>query len=222
MTAEENLKRLGIVLPPPPQAVGKYVPWIRTGSLVMTSGQLPWEGSVMKYAGRLGRDLSTEEGYQAARLAAINASPNSKTPRETSRRLQTWFGSKATCSATRVSPSIPRFSTVHPTFSSRSSRNAANIRAPRSASATCAERGRAVKRLCRSTGLVLPADVFLASDLCIRARERSRMRPGAGQARQVVNVVRKEAALSVGVADNAARQQRRHYRQGMSVRLRLL
>ena len=73
MTAEENLKRLGIVLPSPPQAVGKYVPWIRTGPLLMTSGQLPWEGSVMKYAGRLGRDLSTEQGYAAARLAAINA-----------------------------------------------------------------------------------------------------------------------------------------------------
>lgn len=73
MTVEENLTRLGIILPEPPAAVGKYVPWIRTGSLVMTSGQLPWERSVMMYQGRLGRDLTTEEGYAAARLAAINA-----------------------------------------------------------------------------------------------------------------------------------------------------
>ena len=73
MTAEENLQRLGIILPEAPAAVGAYVPWIRTGSLVMTSGQLPWEGAVMKYAGRIGSDLTVEEGQAAARLAAINA-----------------------------------------------------------------------------------------------------------------------------------------------------
>ena len=72
MTAEENLKRRGIVLPQPPAAVANYVAWLRTGNLVITSGQLPWQGSVMKYTGRLGAELSTEEGYQAARLATIN------------------------------------------------------------------------------------------------------------------------------------------------------
>jgi enamine deaminase RidA (YjgF/YER057c/UK114 family) len=73
MTAEENLKRLGIILPEAPAAVGAYVGWIRTGSLVMTAGQLPWERAVMKYTGRVGRDLSVEDGYAAARLAAVNA-----------------------------------------------------------------------------------------------------------------------------------------------------
>ena len=68
MTAEENLERLGIVLPQAPAAVANYVAWVRTGNLVITSGQLPWEGSVMKYTGRLGAELSTEEDYQAARL----------------------------------------------------------------------------------------------------------------------------------------------------------
>jgi len=72
MTAEENLERLGIVLPQPPAAVANYVAWVRTGDLVITSGQLPWEGSVMKYTGRVGAELSTEEGCRAARLAAIN------------------------------------------------------------------------------------------------------------------------------------------------------
>ena len=73
MTAEENLARLGITLPAAPAAVANYVAWVRTGNLVVTSGQLPWEGSVMKYTGRLGDELSTEEGYQAARLTTINA-----------------------------------------------------------------------------------------------------------------------------------------------------
>ena len=73
MTAEENLQRLGITLPEPPTARGNYAPWIRTGNLIMTSGQLPLADGVMKYAGRLGADLTTEQGYQAAKLAAINA-----------------------------------------------------------------------------------------------------------------------------------------------------
>ena len=73
MTAEENLQRLGITLPEPPAARGNYVPWIRTGNLILTSGQLPLQGGAMQYAGRLGEDLTTEQGYQAARLAAINA-----------------------------------------------------------------------------------------------------------------------------------------------------
>ncbi len=73
MTPEERLAELGITLPEPPAAVAAYVPWVRTGNLVMTSGQLPWRDGRMAYAGKLGADLSDEEGYQAARLAAINA-----------------------------------------------------------------------------------------------------------------------------------------------------
>ncbi len=73
MTAQENLQRLGITLPEPPAARGNYVPWIRTGNLIMTSGQLPLADGVMKYTGRVGEDLTTEQGFQAARLAAINA-----------------------------------------------------------------------------------------------------------------------------------------------------
>ena len=55
MTAEENLERLGIVLPKAPAAVANYVGWVRTGTLLITSGQLPWEGPVMKYTAPIGR-----------------------------------------------------------------------------------------------------------------------------------------------------------------------
>jgi enamine deaminase RidA (YjgF/YER057c/UK114 family) len=72
MTAEENLQRLGIILPPPPPAVANYVAWVRTGNLVVTSGQLPWEDSVLRYQGRLGAELDSAQGYAASRLAAIN------------------------------------------------------------------------------------------------------------------------------------------------------
>ena len=73
MTVEEKLKQLGIVLPPPPAAVVAYVPWVRTGNLVFTSGQLPWDRGKMAHAGRLGAELTEQHGYEAARLCAINA-----------------------------------------------------------------------------------------------------------------------------------------------------
>ena len=73
MDITENLKRLGVVVPPAPAAVAAYEPWVCTGDLVFTSGQLPWRDGVMAYAGRLGAELTVEQGYQAARQCALNA-----------------------------------------------------------------------------------------------------------------------------------------------------
>jgi enamine deaminase RidA (YjgF/YER057c/UK114 family) len=73
MNIIENLERLGIVVPPAPGAVAAYEPWVRSGDLVFTSGQLPWRDGVMAYAGRLGAELTVEQGYQAARQCALNA-----------------------------------------------------------------------------------------------------------------------------------------------------
>ena len=72
MTPEEQLGTLGIVLPAPPTAVGAYVPWTQTGNLVVTSFQLPFRDGELVYAGRLGKELSLEEGYDAARICALN------------------------------------------------------------------------------------------------------------------------------------------------------
>jgi enamine deaminase RidA (YjgF/YER057c/UK114 family) len=73
VTAVENLQRLGIEMPEPPAAVGAYVTWVRTGNLVLTSGQLPWRNKTMLHPGRLGSEVSVEDGYQAARQAGLNA-----------------------------------------------------------------------------------------------------------------------------------------------------
>jgi enamine deaminase RidA (YjgF/YER057c/UK114 family) len=73
MTPEEHLSELGISLPTPPQAVGGYVTWVTTGNLILTSGQLPWRDGRLVYVGRLGAELTVEDGYQAARISAINA-----------------------------------------------------------------------------------------------------------------------------------------------------
>ncbi len=71
--AEERLKSLGIELPAAPPAVGAYVPVVKFGHLVVTSGQLPFVGGSLVFSGKVGGNLSVEEGSQAARIAAINA-----------------------------------------------------------------------------------------------------------------------------------------------------
>ena len=73
MSIESRLRELDITLPPPPPAVAAYEPWVRTGDLVVTSGQLPWQGDELAFKGKLGAELDEDEGYRAARLCAINA-----------------------------------------------------------------------------------------------------------------------------------------------------
>jgi len=72
MTPEERLSDLVLELPAAPPAVGAYVPWAVTGNLIVTSFQLPWVGGELAYTGRLGAELTTEQGYAAARLCALN------------------------------------------------------------------------------------------------------------------------------------------------------
>jgi enamine deaminase RidA (YjgF/YER057c/UK114 family) len=72
VSPEERLAEFGIDLPVAPPAVGAYVPWARTANLVVTSFQLPWREGELAYTGKLGGDLTTEDGYQAARLCALN------------------------------------------------------------------------------------------------------------------------------------------------------
>lgn len=72
-TVEERLKQLGHELPHAPEAVGFYVPVLRTGNLVVTSGQLPTIGKELAFTGKVGHELHEEDGYNAARLCALNA-----------------------------------------------------------------------------------------------------------------------------------------------------
>ena len=73
MSIEGKLTELGITLPEAPAAVAAYQPWIRTGNLIFTSGQLPWRDGEIAFAGKLGAEVSDEDGYQAARQCALNA-----------------------------------------------------------------------------------------------------------------------------------------------------
>src|SRR5437868_7830119 len=72
-TAEERLRDLGIDLPHPPRPLGAYVEAAQTGSLLFLSGTLPLEGGIPKFVGRVGGELSIEDGRRATHLAALNA-----------------------------------------------------------------------------------------------------------------------------------------------------
>ena len=78
---ETRLKELGIDLPRPAAPVANYVPFVRTGSLLFISGQLPFGtgGKISpRHIGKLGRDVFNEAGQEAARMAAINVLAQAK------------------------------------------------------------------------------------------------------------------------------------------------
>jgi enamine deaminase RidA (YjgF/YER057c/UK114 family) len=66
---EEKLSSLGITLPILPDPVGSYIPVVVSGNLAFVSGQIPVEGSYVKFRGKV---VSIETGQQAARLCTIN------------------------------------------------------------------------------------------------------------------------------------------------------
>lgn len=68
-----RLAELGLRLPHAPAAVAAYVPAVRVGTRVITSGQLPFVDGSLAATGRLGNGITVAEGYTLARLAAVNA-----------------------------------------------------------------------------------------------------------------------------------------------------
>ncbi|MDK2835388.1 MAG: hypothetical protein PWP21_165 [Thermosediminibacterales bacterium] len=72
MSFEQKIKEMGIVIPEPPQPVAAYVPAVRIDDYIYTAGQIPFQGGELKYKGKVGKELSIEEGYEAAKLCAIN------------------------------------------------------------------------------------------------------------------------------------------------------
>jgi enamine deaminase RidA (YjgF/YER057c/UK114 family) len=69
---ELKLKELQITLPEPPQPVANYVNGVRTGNLIFLAGKGPRRADGTEITGKLGADVSIEEGYEGARLTAIN------------------------------------------------------------------------------------------------------------------------------------------------------
>jgi enamine deaminase RidA (YjgF/YER057c/UK114 family) len=68
-----RLGQLGVALPQVVAPLASYVPAVRTGNLVYTSGQLPIEGGKLAGTGKVGGEISLEEGKALARICALNA-----------------------------------------------------------------------------------------------------------------------------------------------------
>jgi enamine deaminase RidA (YjgF/YER057c/UK114 family) len=71
MSAEDKARELGLNLGTPNAPVGSYVPTVQTGNLLYVSGQIPTREDGTRPVGKLGDDVSVEEGYEAARLCAV-------------------------------------------------------------------------------------------------------------------------------------------------------
>jgi enamine deaminase RidA (YjgF/YER057c/UK114 family) len=72
MSAESRAKALGIALPPAPRPLGSYVTAVRSGNLLFTSGHGPLKDGRVAFQGKVGRELTVEQGQEAARLTGLN------------------------------------------------------------------------------------------------------------------------------------------------------
>ena len=70
---ESQLAALDLVLPVPPKPVATYIPIVRAGDLLFLSGMIPLRDGTLVMAGKLGQDVSIEQGYEAAKICVLNA-----------------------------------------------------------------------------------------------------------------------------------------------------
>ena len=72
MDIKNKCVELGISFPEPNSPAGQYVPVVRDGDIVYTSGQTAKRSGTLVYSGKLGAGVSPEQGYVAAKLCALN------------------------------------------------------------------------------------------------------------------------------------------------------
>jgi enamine deaminase RidA (YjgF/YER057c/UK114 family) len=72
MSYEARIQALGLNIPEPSRPAGRFVPAVQVGNLVFVSGQIPAISGQLEIKGKLGRDLSVEQGQEAARTALLN------------------------------------------------------------------------------------------------------------------------------------------------------
>ncbi len=73
MSYEHKLKELALELPQPPKPLATYVPAVLAGNLLFLSGVLPMCDGQLVFSGKLGQDLTVEQGIEAAKLSILNA-----------------------------------------------------------------------------------------------------------------------------------------------------
>jgi enamine deaminase RidA (YjgF/YER057c/UK114 family) len=70
---EEQVKKLGIVLPVPPKPLASYVPFVKTGNLVFVAGQIPTRDGKPVFTGKVGKDVTLKQAQEAAGICVQNA-----------------------------------------------------------------------------------------------------------------------------------------------------
>jgi enamine deaminase RidA (YjgF/YER057c/UK114 family) len=68
----KKLAAINLVLPEPVAPAANYVPYVVSGNLVVISGQLPMKDGKLQFTGKLGKDISIEQGQEAAKICGIN------------------------------------------------------------------------------------------------------------------------------------------------------
>jgi len=78
MNVEEKLAQMGLTLPPPGPPAGNYIGAVRVGNLLFVSGHGPRRADGKYITGKVGRDVTTEQAYEAARLVMLNCLTSAK------------------------------------------------------------------------------------------------------------------------------------------------
>ena len=73
MSVEEKLKEVGITLPDVAPPVAAYIPAVQADKMIYTAGQVALLKGELKYKGRVGENLTVKQGYESARICALNA-----------------------------------------------------------------------------------------------------------------------------------------------------
>lgn len=69
---EERIKELGYILPETPKPLAVYIPVLKVGNLIFTAGQIPLVDGKLYKEGKVGKDLTEEEGKKSAEICALN------------------------------------------------------------------------------------------------------------------------------------------------------
>ena len=72
MSFDAKAKELGLEIPEAPKPVAAYVPGVLVDDFIYTSGQIPFVNGELKYKGKIGGEVSEEDGYEAAKICVIN------------------------------------------------------------------------------------------------------------------------------------------------------
>lgn len=71
--SEEELRKTGINLPEPSEPIGNYTSLVRSGNLLFVSGMLPRVNGKILFTGKVGGEITIQEGYDAAKLCVLNS-----------------------------------------------------------------------------------------------------------------------------------------------------